>query len=200
MTTSKIQLRQTFQAIRGRFSAAYRREAAMAAAEIFSSLPAFKASQHIGCYLPFNHEFDSQPMIERIWQAKKTCYLPVLLADKSLAFVCYQNGEALHHNRYGILEPVNISRQLAASELDIVIMPLIAFDDQGHRLGTGGGYYDRTFAFLPLSKTHKPLCLGLAYAAQQAEQLPADAWDIALNSVITEKGLIFCRHSVIGLP
>ena len=73
-----------------------------------------------------------------------------------------------------------------------MIAPLVAFDLQGHRLGTGGGYYDRTFAFLHELAIRKPDMMGLAYAAQQAPQIPSDPWDITLNSVVTEQSIIAC--------
>jgi 5-formyltetrahydrofolate cyclo-ligase len=150
--------------------------------------------EHIACYLPFNDEFDSLPVIETIWQAKKYCYLPVLSKsdEKSLCFVRYDYGDALHRNRYGILEPVNLSRVMLPNLLDIVVMPLLAFDVLGHRLGTGGGYYDCTFAFLHDQQDKKPVMVGLGYAAQQVALMPSDPWDIMMAGVVTEDGFISC--------
>lgn len=152
-------------------------------------------SQHIACYLPYKDEFDSLPLIEAIWQAKKQCYLPVLTQNdgiNSLIFVRYVYGDALRMNAYSILEPVNVTRQIRPEELNLVITPLIAFDRHGHRLGTGGGYYDRTFAFMHEPVANKPKMIGLGYAAQEAELLLSDPWDIALSGVVTEKEFISC--------
>lgn len=151
----------------------------------------FVNSEHVACYLPFKDEFDALPTIEAIWRAKKQCYLPVLLEkeEKFLCFVHYAYGDALRQNRYSILEPSNITKQLLPEQLDLVITPLIAFDAKGHRLGTGGGYYDRTFANLA-HQVKKPQLIGLAYKAQQADALPADPWDISLQGVITESGFV----------
>ena len=161
---------------------------------MFASQSFLNQSQHIACYLPFKDEFDSLLIIEAIWQAKKHCYLPVLAGKdkKSLYFVRYDYGDALHPNSYGILEPINTSRILSVDLLDVVVMPLVAFDMQGHRLGTGGGYYDRTFAFLPDQVNKKTMMIGLGYAAQQAECLPFDPWDIIMAGVVTEQGFISC--------
>ncbi len=126
-------------------------------------------------------------MIEGVWKAKKHCYLPVLTEKNALFFVRYQYGDALHLNRYSIFEPIDHTHILAAENLDSVLMPLVAFDKQGHRLGAGGGYYDRTFGFLAPSSSKKPHMIGLAYAVQEAEFIPSDPWDIALNGVVTEK-------------
>jgi len=153
---------------------------------LLSLQPAFINSNHIACYLPSKNEFDTQPIIDAIWQAEKICYLPVLSAN-SLSFVAYHPGDTLQANQYNIPEPVDQSAPLMADQLDLVILPLIAFDSMGHRLGTGGGYYDRTFAFLH-NAPNCPVMLGLAYDIQQAEGLPVDEWDVGLNAVITETG------------
>lgn len=103
----------------------------------------------------------------------------------------YDENDALQLNRYFIPEPVNILREIMSAQLDIVITPLVAFDLNGHRLGTGGGYYDRTFEFLHKNNVKKPRIIGLAYSAQQAEFIPIDPWDIQMNGVLTEKEFIF---------
>ncbi len=75
-----------------------------------------------------------------------------------------------------------------AQELDLVFLPLVAFDRVGHRVGMGGGYYDRTFAFVQ-QMHHKPILIGLAYEMQQVDGLPFCTWDIPLDGVLTEKQL-----------
>lgn len=193
---SKSQLRKTYLTKRSQLSSHDREIASLTAAEIFVSLPSFKESKHIACYFAVNDEVNTTKIIEAIWQAKKQCYLPVLFSpkhaptEKSLIFVRYQDGDMLHLNRYSIPEPVNQNYIISAENLDIVLTPLIAFDLKANRLGTGGGYYDRTFAFLCARKVSKPHLYGLAYAIQQSDVLPHDEWDISLNGVITEKGFI----------
>lgn len=119
-----------------------------------------------------------------IWRDKKRCYLPILQKDKTLKFVEYSEGGELKKNQYGIDEPICLDKQIVAVDLDLVIVPLLAYDAEGNRLGTGGGYYDRTFSFRREATSKKPLLLGLGYAEQQAEHLPADEWDIRLDGVI----------------
>ncbi len=188
--SSKYQLRQQFREIRKHIAASYRQEAAMKAAKHFSQHTLFQRSQHVACYLPSKDEFDSLPLIESIWNAKKHCYLPSLskAKEKFLHFVRYCYGDALHQNEYAILEPIGTAEPIALEALDLVIIPLIAFDAAGHRLGTGGGYYDRTFAYLNEKRIRKPVLIGLAYQTQQADSLPADPWDVGLQGVITEAG------------
>jgi 5-formyltetrahydrofolate cyclo-ligase len=182
---TKADWRKEFHAIRSHIPTIYRQEAAQAAAQILTQLPCFTTSQHIACYLAVNAEFDCKQVIEAIWQAKKNCYVPRLTQTNLLEFARYQYADSLHLNRYAILEPVEPVEKIGPEKLDMVIVPLLAFDLVGQRLGTGGGYYDRTFAFLSTPSNKRPQMLGMAYAAQAVEKLPADAWDIQLDGVIT---------------
>lgn len=150
----------------------------------------FTQSRHIACYHAFKSEFATQPIIEAIWQAEKVCYLPVLTESKSLKFVRYDQHDELQPNQYAIPEPVNLDVTVSPDKLDLVILPLVAFDSTGMRLGTGGGYYDRTFAFLHTKQGHVPFMLGLAYSSQQAESISAEPWDINMDAVLTEKALL----------
>lgn len=190
---SKSQLRLLFRAKRSHLSSNERLLAAQNAAEILQKQSVFTHSKHIACYLPFKDEFDTLPIIQAIWQANKKCYLPVLSEpeENSLFFVAYTNETSLHINRYAIREPNDISKIIAANELDLVIMPLVAFDRAGYRLGMGGGYYDRTFAFLQERSSSKlPHLLGLGFAIQESDEIPAEKWDVKLNSILTEKEFI----------
>lgn len=168
----------------------YRQEAALKAAALFSQLSLFKQSKHIACYLATQDEFDGSFLLESIWEAQKNAYIPIIKKEHTLQFVRYQPGEALQPNRYTILEPVNVSEIIIPEDLDCVLMPLLAYDRKGHRLGTGGGYYDRTFSFLKASTHKKPTMLGVAYTVQQADFIPIDPWDMVMDGVVTEKEFI----------
>ena len=103
----------------------------------------------------------------------------------------YAADSTLQRDYFGIPEPIVRPRyQLRARDLDCVLLPLVAFDAQGFRLGMGGGYYDSSFAFLgqPPQRS-KPRLIGLAYGFQYIQQLPRDPWDITLDGVVTEQGL-----------
>lgn len=169
---------------------AFRQEAAASAARILISHPVFQASRHIACYHAFKNEFETKPLMEAIWQAGKICYLPILTDVKALHFVKFNQGDELQLNQYSIPEPVNIHNIIHAERLDLAITPLVAFDKKGNRVGTGGGFYDRTFAFL-FNHPHKaPFILGLGYQEQECEDIHADPWDIKLSGVLTESALI----------
>ena len=128
------------------------------------------------------------PIMTAIWEAKKNCYLPILSKSQTLVFGAYESHTMLKTNRYHIPEP-DISSYFPLEQLDLVLMPLVGFDLQGHRLGMGGGYYDRTFQFLLDKKIRKPFMLGLAYELQKVEHIPMDSWDISMDGVLTEEKL-----------
>lgn len=135
-------------------------------------------------------EFATDPLIETIWQAQKNCYLPVLAEEeKTLHFVLYEKSDNLIPNRYHIPEPAG-KNFFPPTQLDCVFLPLTAFDRQGNRIGSGAGYYDRTFEFLKKTRI-KPILIGLGYASQQVAELPQDAWDLSLDGILTEKELLF---------
>ncbi len=131
-------------------------------------------------------------MIARIWAAGKRTYLPVL-HGRRLWFLPYDSETPLARNRFGILEPdVSPKRRRALEALDMVLVPLVAFDEQGNRLGMGGGYYDRTFAYLlGRRRWTRPLLVGVAYEFQCSAALPTRPWDVPLQAVATERGLRF---------
>lgn len=119
----------------------------------------------------------------------KRLYLPRVpfQHDGALQFFTWDPDSAMQSNRLGIPEPVETeSTRIAPEKLDLVLAPLLAFDLHGHRLGMGGGYYDRTFAFLKSGAHARPMLLGLAYEFQRLENIPQASWDVPLAGVVTE--------------
>lgn len=143
--------------------------------------------QHFALYLSNDGELNTQPFIEWCWQHNKFVYIPVLhpFSQGQLLFLHYHPGTELIANRYGILEPkLKKNDIIPAQDLDVIFTPLVAFDRRGHRLGMGGGYYDRTLE--PWFKTHngaKPI--GIAHDCQFIEELPIESWDIPLPKIVT---------------
>jgi 5-formyltetrahydrofolate cyclo-ligase len=187
---SKQTLRETWRNWRATIPSDERERAANRAAAHLNLDSHFQASQHIACYFSFKDEFPSWPIINCIWEANKICYLPVIQeGSATLLFTTYQKNDELLINRYGILEPINPA-VLPPNNLDMIIMPLLAIDLTGHRLGSGGGYYDRTLANIN-QHTKKPLLMGLGYAAQIIGQVPHDPWDVRLDGVVTENKVFY---------
>jgi 5-formyltetrahydrofolate cyclo-ligase len=161
------------------------REAALLVAARVMQHPRVQAAQHIAVFLSFDGELDTQPLIAQLWQQGKPLYLPVLhpFSPGHLLFLRYSLNTPLVRNRFNILEPaLDVHNILPVAELDIILTPLVAFDDRGQRLGMGGGFYDRT---LQHWQHGGPYPLGLAHDCQRVEQLSVESWDIPLPEIIT---------------
>jgi 5-formyltetrahydrofolate cyclo-ligase len=119
-------------------------------------------------------------------------FLPVLGRMRQLRFAEYSTGATITHNRFGIPEPA-AATSLPPREMDVILLPLLAFDRQGHRLGTGGGWYDTSLAFLrDAPRPAAPLLVGIGYAFQEVESIVTEPWDIDLDYVATDSELIAC--------
>jgi len=153
----------------------------------------FRTARHIACYLPNDGELDITPLIDQAWAMGKTIYLPVLssIHRNHLHFLPYRPDDELVCNRFGIPEPVVRSRRMVdLKRLDLVLTPLVGFDSDGNRLGMGGGFYDRSFAFLRRRRCwFKPELLGMAYDFQEVKKLEKNSWDVPLNGIATETGV-----------
>ncbi len=103
-----------------------------------------------------------------------------------MSFFIHSPEAPLTRNRFGIEEPPLSAPWINTRALDLVLAPLVAFDDQGNRLGMGGGFYDQHFGALP--KRLHPLLVGVAHELQRAEALPAAPWDVPLDGILTESG------------
>jgi len=114
----------------------------------------------------------------------KSCYLPVLrrFPKFELGFIKVSPYCRLHRHRFGMKEPKN-GRKLFIYQLDLVCMPLVGFDRQCHRLGMGGGFYDRTLE--NWQQTQRPFPVGLAHDCQQVDLIPTEMWDVPLPALIT---------------
>lgn len=190
---SRRQLRSSLRARRRSLSPSEQQQAARNLVRQLLKLPQLLRAQHIALYMACDGEIDPQPLAERLWRMGKHTYLPVLRPDKpgELWFVAYGAGTQLQANRYGILEPdFRGAQRLPAARLDMALMPLVGFDRRGARLGMGGGYYDRSFAFKQQRPAGRPYLVGLAHACQEVDALAVASWDIPLFAIATDKALI----------
>lgn len=186
-------LRQSLRKQRNTLSSKQRLEAAKRATHHLLRAPWLQRKAHVGVFLSSDGELPTEPLIAALHARGHHLYLPVLAQPfpHPMLFAPWAPEEPLKPNRYRILEPIN--RQYRhGCQLDVVITPLVAFDAQGHRLGMGGGYYDRTFACRKngaRKKSGTPLLIGWAYAFQQVDALPTQPWDVPLDGVVTENGV-----------
>jgi 5-formyltetrahydrofolate cyclo-ligase len=181
-------IRQNIRLKRKQLSPALAFQASLAMGHYIVNTSWFRNSRRIAFYSAVQGELDPCYVMQRALNMQKHCYLPVChpLHFQTLFFAPYYSDSLLKPNRYGILEPdIKIHPPCKPFTLDLVFMPLLAFDKKGHRLGSGKGYYDRTFAYLQRTPAAlKPLLVGLAYQFQQVEQIAAQPWDIPLDKVI----------------
>ncbi len=162
-------------------------QAALDLVSQFAQLPEIQRSQHIAIYLSADGELDTKPLIEWLWQQGKSIYLPVIhpFSKGQLLFLQYLSDDQLIYNKYGILEPkLDIRHLIPVRQLDLICTPLVGFDSIGHRLGMGGGYYDRTLSHW-FASGEGAAPVGIAHDCQHVERLPIESWDIPLPKIVT---------------
>lgn len=172
-------------------STAQQLEAAVGLWYQFRCSPLFFNSKRIGLYLANDAEIDPAILGSYLEAGGRDLALPCLdpLGVNRLQFAPYHSNSALAANRYGIDEPAGHHR-IKSISLDLVLVPLVAFDDAGNRLGMGAGFYDRTFAFKKYAPGLGPKLVGLAHECQKTKDLQPENWDIALDAVLTEQRYI----------
>ncbi len=143
--------------------------------------------QSLAGYLPIGSELDPQPILNHFRKLGTETALPVVVAEAHpLLFRQYQPGDSLVAEAFATRAPVATARQVMP---DLVLVPLLAFDTKGYRLGYGGGFYDRTIAQFQQQNPNS-VFIGLAYAAQQVDEVPIGAYDLPLKAIVTEKGVV----------
>ncbi|MCO1333406.1 5-formyltetrahydrofolate cyclo-ligase [Microbulbifer sp. OS29] len=192
MIENKSQLRRRIRAERRELGAYQQRLHGRAATTLLSRTPQMNRAMHIGIYWPMDGELDIRCLLQRF--PKKQFYLPVLPAEPHphLRFSRWHGGPLTFRNRYRIPEPV-AGPYRAPNLLDLVLVPLVAFDPSGSRLGMGAGFYDQTFEHKQLLPGIGPQLIGAAHQLQCLDHLPTDNWDIPLDMVVTEKRIYRCR-------
>jgi 5-formyltetrahydrofolate cyclo-ligase len=153
---------------------------------------AFLRSNRIACYLANDGEIDPENIVQTAWKLRKQVYLPVLSPFQSkLYFAPYSAGMDMNINRFGIHEPAcRPLHWICAWQLDLMLLPLVAFDENGNRLGMGGGFYDRSLAYRRSRIHSKPTLIGLAHELQREDELTMNSWDIPLDMIATEQRVI----------
>lgn len=188
---SKTELRTHFRSRRRNLSPDEQLSAAKHLVLQSTKLKSFKEAKTVALYLANDGELNPQLIIEACWKLGKAIYLPVLhpFATGHLVFFEYTESTPMQDNRFGISEPkLDVRTIIRARDLDLIFTPLVAFDHNGHRLGMGGGFYDRTLAGLGTSS--KTQLVGLAHDCQQATTLSMESWDIPLSCVVTPTRII----------
>lgn len=184
---AKLELRQHFRRKRRQIIAAQRNAWDRQIHQGLLSLPGLAPGSCISAFYPFDGEPDLRPTLSELHETGHRVCLPLISKQSggSLTMHAWHPDLPLVSGHLGILEP-DAGEAVPLEALDIVLLPLVAWDRCGNRLGMGAGYYDHFLA--PVSGSQQPLRAGVAYALQESHELPADAWDVPLHAVLTEQG------------
>jgi 5-formyltetrahydrofolate cyclo-ligase len=195
MHDNRALLRARMSVRRSELDAKQRIAAAAGVLHSLENLPEFMTDMNVAGYWAVRGELPLNLAVASLARRGQAYFLPVLGQARQLRFARYREGTELRSNRFGIPEPEVPSAALkAAGDMDVILLPLLAFDRKGHRLGTGGGWYDSSLAFLGNEpRPVRPLLVGVGYGFQEVEAVPIEPWDVDLDYVATDAELIACR-------
>ena len=146
----------------------------------------YKKKIVIAGYYPSNYEVDILNFLKEASKKKFKIALPVIRPSNKMIFKSWIFEEPLYVSKFGILEPKNSQKRIVP---DLIMVPLLAFDDRLHRIGYGKGYYDRALKKI-INKKKKTVSLGIAYSFQKCANIPTNKHDIKLDYIFTERGII----------
>jgi len=157
-------------------------------------LGVFRRGAHVALYLPMRGEVDVRPCLEVARRHGTRIYVPRIAnrRRRQMLFAPWIAGGARRTNAFGIVEPDRAAGARPVIGLDAVVLPLVGFDGSGNRLGMGAGYYDRALRRRRDrgSAWRRPRLIGVAFACQQVPAIPVSPWDVPLDLVVTERGVI----------
>ena len=192
MSIELAQLRKQLRKQRRQVSAYQQQQSELQILQRLRRVPEFKHATRVGIYLHAFGEIQTRKIIEYCFHQKKAVYLPMICnMNQRLVWVKvsrnqFQNKRFSHHP-LGMQEPM-ATRGQHVSHLDLLLMPLLACDPYGTRIGMGGGFYDRSLAYLARRKNwRKPTLLGLAHECQKVGRLAQASWDVPLQGTVTDK-------------
>lgn len=186
---SRAALRRRIRERRRALSGAQRQDAQRRAGRRLRLLPPLWRARSVAVYLAADGEADPAAIAAGALMRGQRVYAPVLHGE-TLRFARLTDGTPLRRNRFGILEPAAAADRIDPRRLDVVLTPLVAFDDSGARIGMGGGCYDRCFSFLKRRRRWiRPKLIGFAYEFQRLRTVSRNAWDVPLWAAVTDRGI-----------
>ena len=144
----------------------------------------FKKNFKLALYYPSSFEVNTLKLLEISYVSKQQLSLPVIGENNTMNFFLWKKNEVLKVNKYGMLEPIKTMQNIP----NVILVPLLAFDNNKYRLGYGKGFYDR-YLNRYLKKFKKILTIGVAFSFQKYHKLPRNNKDVKLNYILTEKGI-----------
>lgn len=186
----KKEIRKTIYQIRKNLSAIDQQTISSKICQRITQLKHYQCANRIGLYNAFQGEVDLQDLWYAALQQNKECFFPVIQPHKKLLFLPACGFTNFKKNRFGILEPqVDKSAAIPPAKLDLLLLPLVAFDEQGNRLGMGSGYYDRC-----LAGVNHPILIGVGYEFQRCNSILSEPWDVSLTGIITEQSIYWSKQ------
>lgn len=193
---TKKELRTELRQRRASIAADDRRLFDMLIFEMAHKIKAYQQAERVHVYVSGPSEVESRPLIDYAIATGKQVFVPCDGPDDRPYHVAVVAGQRWTTGRHGIAVPLpddGQARAVIAGEVDVVIVPVVGFDRACHRLGQGGGYYDR------LLQNHHGMSIGLAYACQRTDDIPTEQHDVALTCVVTEERL-YVRPPAVAVP
>ena len=186
---SHDELRQRNRKLRSELDASQLEAAADSLAERILVLDEYQQAQRVATYFAVNGEIGLKPVIDHALGQGKQVYLPNL-DRQALRFSPYFPAQKMRINKFRLPEPdVDDSEMLSPDELDLVLAPLVVFDSKRNRIGMGGGFYDRSFAFRKNPEHKLPVLIGVAHELQKVDQIVPQAWDVQLDMIVTDQAV-----------
>ena len=197
--TIKQSLRQQLRCKRRDLSNVQQKRASLQLFSFLKRQPVLLRAKRIAGYLAQDGEINIASVCAWAWQRNKKYFLPTLnnsSVQKKLSFLPVTPITRFKKNRFGIAEPnLTINHACPIWQLDIILLPLVGFDKQGGRLGMGGGFYDRSLSTLH-QYPRKPLLIGVAHSCQEVDAVPKEEWDILMDAIVSDEGLVFVKRSL----
>ncbi len=190
--------RRRLRALRLGIEPRRRAAAELAIRATLERLRIFRRGGRVALYLPLPGEVDVRPCLPEAWRRGVETYVPRIVSRRRrlMAFVALAPESTARLNRYGIEEPAAVTRSIAPIGLDVVLVPIVGYDRRGNRLGMGAGFYDRALRRrLDAGRAwRRPRLVGVAFACQELPGIAASPWDVPLDLIVTEQGIVVPEH------
>jgi 5-formyltetrahydrofolate cyclo-ligase len=190
LAAAKRELRRLAAARRSALSAAEVDAVGARVCEHLFAEPTITDARRVALYAALPDEVPTRPFYEALARAGTPCLFPRVAPGRRLVYALVDCWEDLHPGGYGVLEPSEAAPVFEPAEGDVVVVPGVAFDREGRRLGRGQGYYDRT---CPPSDRPQPLLFGVSCEVQILESVPYDSRDRAMDAIVTERAFRWTR-------
>lgn len=184
-TLLKSSIRESIKNTRSKVSEAYQKIASHQVCSRIIGLDCYRHAKYVAVYQAVHGEIDLTELWHIATKENKTCYFPVLNDDLTLSFLPAAPNTPFKKNKFDIPEPfINKKLEVPVEQLDLIVLPVVAFDVKCTRLGMGSGYYDRT-----LKNKSNPVLIGAAYQFQRTNTIEAEPWDVPLDAMVTQRAI-----------